>query len=711
MNLSFDSAYQKRDGKIMIWVDGQSSIIDAVPNPNYFFTSSKFIEFPSGGGTVKYGSALRTIDTNEEVRQYIFPTHEAMYNFADSLKRQEIILYESDKNPVERWMLENNHTCSDYPNRAAWDIEVDDSQGNPDVSKGDKAITAVGIFYKGKLYTWAIDTNPVDLIKEKEMLQDVVAFIVREKIQLCRGWNSREFDVPYFPKRLFYHHIQFDMNSVRWVDSSILYRYLEKNYKSLWGLDHVAKRVLGKKKPYVFRKISSLTTQERAERVGWDAQCTGEIDDKKEYTTLAIQLAKQSNLFPDKILGVNPETKLITVTPVLDQYFMRQARKMNYVLPNKRSYRRGGKFAGALVEILSRGSFENVMQFDFDSLYPNTIKAFNLAPYGNTAYLFPIIDEFLTGKRQATDKFQRWAYKILANATYGIFSSAFYRFQSVEVSEQTASNAKKIITAVVEFLKLKGYIIHLIDTDSTFIKVNSYEEREILEKLINDFVVDTFKVTNIYMRFEALWSTICFPRGATKDDAKKKYYGIVHIDKKGEVVDSFEVTGMEELRGDWCDAAKEMQDTVMKMQLAKKSKKEIIDWVEENCNKPLFAGKLDDKLNMEKSMSRKPEDYGKQVIDIKTGKIRKQPVPMHVKAFRAAQADGYVPSEMVRENRVYYMMCKGKQAKLVNMVKPGELDYDWYYTHQLCSLLYRLTVIDAIPKENSRQPSLEEFWS
>ena len=168
---------------------------------------------------------------------------------------------------------------------------------------------------------------------------------------------------------------------------------------------------------------------------------------------------------------------------------------------------------------------------------------------------------------------------------------------------------------------------------------------------------------------------------------------------------------MEEVRGDWCEIAKDMQHAVMSMQCQKMSNKEINKWVEENVITPLFDGKMDAGLTMEMSMSHKPEEYGKEKLDIVTGKLRKNPVPRHVRAFRAAQAEGWVPSEMVQENRVYYMMCKGNQPKLVNMVKIGELDYDWYYVKQICPLLYRLGIIDQIPKENSRQPSLEAFWT
>ncbi|TLX66805.1 MAG: hypothetical protein E6L02_04285 [Thaumarchaeota archaeon] len=713
-----DSVVGQRDGKFRVWLNGQVSLIDPIPNPNFFYTEAS-VELPISE-VITNRPDLKTIDTDQPVKKYTFPTQDIMQRFASTLKSNKIPLYESDKNPVERWMLENNIICSDYPNRGAWDTEVDDSNGDPDELTANRLFTAIGVWYKGKRETWTVShiidkAHPVTLQEERLILLAFIQWLREEKIQLLQGWNSRDFDVPYLSKRLYAQRIEFDMSSIRWVDSSIYYRYMEKNYKSQWGLAHVDRRILGDKKPFIFRKISSLSMEERSERVGWDAESCGRIDEVKNYTNIAIEVAKKANIFPDKILSINPTTNLIAVTPALDQYFIRRGIQTNRVLPDKRKYERGGKFPGGLVEIMGRGNFENIMQFDFDSLYPNVIKAFKLAPFGKTDYLFPIIDEFLIGKKQAPTKSERMAYKILANATFGIFSSAFYRFHTADVSANTAANAKKVLSAVAEFLRSLGYVIRLMDTDSAFIQVKSYEEREHLEIVINEFVQKRFNVTNLRMKFEAFWSFFALPRGATKDDAKKKYYGIVHIDKDGKVIDNFEVAGMEELRGDWCIAAKEMQDAVMKMLCAKKTNKEILEWVESNVIEPLFAGGLDDKLTMEKTMSKKPEEYGQMIEDPNTGKLRKGPVPQHVRAFRAARAEGWVPSEMVRENRVYYVMCKEDQPKLVNMAKKEEISHEWYYIKQIMSLLYRLAVIDEIPKKRQSmikdQSSLEVFWT
>ena len=630
---------------------------------------------------------MRAFDTSESMKRYDFNVPDQVKGFRTINESKGIQIYEADKKYVGVWMLDNNLTCGDYENHASWDTEEDDSGVKPDAETGNVPITAVGITYKGQNYSWTGN--------EKQILQSTVDFIKENNITLLKGWNSKFWDVPFFSKRLAINNVAFDYNSTRFLDLSLCYRFMEKNYRSQWGLEKVGRRLFEEQKPFVNTRLSTLPDAQLRERVMWDAEMTEKIDIKKNYSKVAVQLAKQSHLFPDQIFGVHPEKHTITVTPVLDQYFFNYAHRFNYVLPCKSGYKKRPKYTGAWVEVYKMGSFDNVLQFDVNSLYPNIMLAYKLAPNGRFDVIEPIIRDLLSGKTNAKDEIERWGYKIAVNAFYGIFASTYYRFKAVEVSDETCFRGREVVTKTAEFLRNLGYTVYYIDTDSLFVH-GTYEERETIQQLINDFVQKTFGFDNIKFGMENFWGTLIFPRGASGEKTKKRYFGNVHINKKGKVVDSFEEAGMEALRGDWCELARMVQDAIKKMQVDKVPKEKMVEFYEDTKVK-LYEGKYDSLLVMEKHMSRDQADYGKVKMG-KDGKTRKMPIPQHVKAIRQALEHDWVPNDMVQYNLVSYIMTKGQIPKLLNLVKSDEISYSWYINRQIDPIMYRLGVIDTVGK-------------
>ena len=500
-----------------------------------------------------------------------------------------------------------------------------------------------------------------------------------------------------------YSNVRFDYNSTRFLDLSLAYRFMEKNFRSQWSLEKVGKRFFTMKKPFTNTRLSLLPTEQLKERVLWDAEVTEMIDTAKnlitnapkDYSKVCIQMAKQGHIFPDQIFGVHPIKKTITVTPVLDQYFLKYAHKLGYVLPCKSGYNQRPKYTGAWVEVYERGFFNDVLQFDVDSLYPNVILAYKLGPQGHFDLVEPIIRDLLAGKRNAKDKVERWGYKIAVNAVYGIFASTFYRFKAVEVSDQTCFHGRDILTHTAEFLRSLGYTVYYMDTDSIFVH-GTWEERETIHNLINDFVKRTYNIDNIKFGLESHWKVIGFPRSTKGEKAKKKYYGIVYRDKTGEVVDKFEEAGMETLRGDWTELAQMVQETLKKMQVEGVPKEKMLEFYE-TTKVNLYKGLYDPLLVLEKHMSKDVSEYGKEKMG-KSGKMHKAGIPQHVKAFKNATETGWVPNDMVQYGVVQFVMTRGNIPKLINLVKPGELDYQWYVTKQIDPIVWRLGIIEAVTK-------------
>ena len=674
--------------KMLLYRNMETELIEADPDP-YCFMPAKW-EVNTKGRMER--TNMKTFDTLENVKRYSFLTPDSVKAFRAAVEATGKTTYEADKKYVERWMLANAVTCGDYPNYASWDTEESNSQGQPTVENAK--IIAAGFYYRGETITFTG--------AEDKILRDSVDFLTTNKITLLKGWNSgthsvkQGWDLPIFTRRLSANRIPFDTRSIRFVDSSLLYRYLEKNYKQSWSLEKVGKRLLQLEKPFVDRKISSLSDADLRERVGWDARITGTIDDKKKYSLLAIDLAKRAAQFPDAILGMNPKKKTITVTPTLDNWIIRQANKVGYVMPNKTQYDKV-KYQGAWVYVFKKGTYYNVAQFDFDSLYPNVMLAFKIAPYDRFDVWFPIIETFLQGKKKAQGE-ERWGYKILSNAMYGLQASSYYRFKCADKALATAANARGITKAVADFLTSLGYIVYKGETDSVFVQANSPDDIETIQQLINNFVHEHFHVDNINMAYEAYWENLTFPRAAAREENRKKYFGKIKLDKDRNEVNEFHVVGMEYLRNDWSDIAKEVQDRVMRMKSMEYASKEQIDAYANEVVSNLLAGKYDDKLILEKGLTRPIDQYGKPKLDPKTGKMRKTPIPQHVKAMKDAFQHGWVPSDMIQYEHCRYILTKGGKPKLVNLVTPDEIDRPWYLERQIYPILQRLDVIDAVPR-------------
>jgi DNA polymerase elongation subunit (family B) len=733
----FDSAnYFHENGKVKmrIWRHGEAEVIDPTPLPYCYTPANRDL-----GTSARFERPdLRAFDTEESVKRYIFNLPMNVKSFRTYAEGKSVTVYEADKKYVGVWMLDNQFICDDYPNQASWDteeLEADQRNRTSEeiVEQAAEPITAIGIVYKGQRYAWT--WNPVTQqgseTSEAGVLQGPVDFINDNKITLLKGWNSRAWDVPYFAKRLAYNHVRFDFSQVRFADVSLAYRFMSKNFRSQWALGKVARRLFDAQKPYVNTRLSTLPDEQLRERVLWDAEYTEKIDSKLEFSRVMIQLAKQGHIFPDQIFGVHPKKQMITITPVLDQYFLQYAHQLGWVLPCKSEYKARPKYPGGLVDILQMGKFLGVLQFDVDSLYPNILIAWKLAPLGKFKLVEPIVRALLDGKRNAKDAIERWAYKIAVNALYGIFASSFYRFHAIEVADGITFHGRDIENHIRDFLRSMGYTVLYLDTDSVFV-IGTEDEGPVIQELINDYVRRTYNVDNIKYGLESYWSRIIFPKSAKGEKAKKRYFGIVHTNKKKEVVDEFQEAGMEGLRGDWCDLAKNVQDAIKKF-LVTDVPKDKIEGFYEDTKVKLYQGVYDPLLVMEKHYGKDIELYGgfkckglwegtpcgkrfktleewqKHNVEVHMGEAKAQKIgtPQHIKALREAIKTGWVPTDMVQYGVVQYYMTRGAIPKLVNLTQPNEIDYQWYVSHQIDPLLWRLGVIEQVSayKKEKVQPS------
>jgi len=185
-----------------------------------------------------------------------------------------------------------------------------------------------------------------------------------------------------------------------------------------------------------------------------------------------------------------------------------------------------------------------------NSLYPNILIGFELAPWDRKEVFIPIVKEYLEQKEKAKDEIEYMAYKLLVNSMYGFFSSPYSRVYSSEVGEKVAEKGREIILFTIKFIESIGFKVIYGDTDSIFIQA-PFEKKDIIQNLINEAIRQQFNVSNIRMKFEGYWSKILFPLSSAGTSVKKRYAGIIAVGKNGEK-NMMEIVGLEHERGDWC---------------------------------------------------------------------------------------------------------------------------------------------------------------
>ena len=150
--------------------------------------------------------------------------------------------------------------------------------------------------------------------------------------------------------------------------------------------------------------------------------------------------------------------------------------------------------------------------------------------------------------------------------------------------------------------------------------------------------------------------------GEDEKAAKKRYAGLIEKDGKEEL----EITGLEAIRGDWTEAAREFQKEL----LMKLFHKEDVEPFIKSYVKKIKAGKLDAQLVYRKSIRKPLEEY------VKT-------TPPHVKAARLLDK---MESNIVE----YYITTEGPEP--IQKLK-HKIDYNHYIEKQIAPIANQILTL------------------
>lgn len=237
---------------------------------------------------------------------------------------------------------------------------------------------------------------------EKEMLLKFIDYWKRDYPDVVTGWNSHGFDIPYIINRItnlfdfdevqklsptgrVYNRSmkgQFGKEQIRWyidgmssVDYLDVYKRFAPNRES-YKLDSIARIELGEQKvDYGSTNLSDLAD------TNWDLFVDYNIQDVKLVVKMEKTLKYIELLRMLAVAGLTTmEAAMGSMTVIVGACAIR-GRQRGEVIPTFiRPPDDGSQNAGAFVKEPESGFQKNVVSFDANSLYPNTMITLNLSP-------------------------------------------------------------------------------------------------------------------------------------------------------------------------------------------------------------------------------------------------------------------------------------------------------------------------------------------
>lgn len=617
----------------------------------------------------------------------------------------------------------------------------------------------VMISFKGdrfkKVITYQKSKYPkhVKVLKnEKELLEEFVKTVQEYDPDIVMGYNSDGFDMQIIKKRA--DDLKIKLNLSRDFSKLKFSRRARISTAKLKGRLHIDLFV------FINNILSSQLQTEVLSLDAVSAELLGdkkiEIEyqeileswkSKKHLAKLAEYCLKDSELtlklgyyiLPQiysitKLVGQNLfDVSRMMYSQLVEWYLSKQAFAKNHIIPNQPKWleiqtrREMRPYVGGFVKEPIGGLHEDVAVMDFRSLYPSIIASFNISPETlnckccrkKGSYNVPEMDYWfckkgkgfvsnsvkdLIQKRMKTKlkmknlskesknykilNSQQIAIKTIANATYGYFGFSGSKWYCRECAESSAAFGRFFIKKVIQEAEKEKFTVVYGDTDSLFVKKKGNVDKnvKVFLKKVNKMLPGMLELDlqGIYKR------GIFIPRGVGPGTAKKRY---ALVDRKGVLT----IRGLEKVRRDWSNVAKDTQEHVLKLVLKKKDVKGSIKYVQNIISK----------LKKRKIPLKDLTIYEQLVKNIEDYKV-KRPHVFAAKKMRDAGKNIY-PGMIIM-----FAITKGKgsisdRAKPISDVKITDIDEKYYIGRQIIPATLRVLTVLNVTEEDLLGQSLKSF--
>jgi len=524
------------------------------------------------------------------------------------------------------------------PKVAFYDIETDDRNEKIEVGKYPILSVAWKDGQTGEEFFLCSDADTEQA--EKEFLIKVYKELIHYDVLV--GYNNYNFDDPYIEERFRYYKI--DITKWRRIATLDMFNLFERqgtfrkyDIRSK-KLDNISKAILNRGKIAHDETIYALWDKNREKLKEYnleDVRLIYEMEQITKSANLVLSVSSFAGLLHS--IGYSPAK---TVDTFLLRHAARRRENGGVDFRYRTSYYRpehnsGGKFSaftrnalpsdkrkdrktileeefgidyepvqGALVLEAEPGFYQNVHSFDFNSLYPNTIRAFNIghdtlvsesftgtknqAPNGvwyrtdissgmSESVSF-LIDERKRVRAQIpleVDPIKKAALNVLQNAIkeltnsfYGVTAQYGGRYYSKDVAESITSSGRTFLPFGDEFMASRGHKVVIGDTDSLYISINDdtdpvklMEEylTSLREKLQRDYQV--YKPEYLKMSYERKMDRVLIV-------AKKLYSAWVTMEDGKPIEPKLVTKGLMMLKGNYPKWATNICNTILKSLLS-----------------------------------------------------------------------------------------------------------------------------------------------
>ena len=568
------------------------------------------------------------------------------------------------------------------PSVLSFDIETDPTA---------KRLLAIAVYGQGADEVYIVDADgrpmperAIGCEDERAALAAFVDRVAELDPDILTGWNVVDFDlnvlnriakrvrVPFQlgrdvgtvrirPARGYFGSGQASIPGRLVLDGMDLVRGAFMRFDD-YSLDGVASEVLGEGKVEMggsSNRAADILARYRddletfAAYARTDARLALEIVEVLDLVNLAVARSRLTGMTPDRVSASIAS---------FDFCYLSALRERRIVAPSVGSddARVSRHQAGGHVFEPVTGIHENVWVFDFKSLYPSVIRTFNIDPLGfvespeagedvvqaapdaafrrDPAILPTMLDELFPQReaaKRAGDAVASQAIKILMNSFYGVLGTPACRFHNVAIANAVTGMGRHLLQWSKSWFEERGFEVLYGDTDSVFVRsgMESDEAREAgprlaaeLNDAIDQYAMDAWRVTSrLEMEFEKLYLKLFLPSvrhgGA---GARKRYAGLI------DGQDGVEFTGMEVVRRDWTELAKEVQRELYRRLFADEP---LGDYLEQVAV-ALRRGEFDDKLVYRKGLRKRTTEYTANT-------------PPHVAAARKSRDPGRVVSYLI----------------------------------------------------------------
>lgn len=652
---------------------------------------------------------------------------------------------------IEGEVNQVNQDIFDRPRIIAIDIECYGDIITDKVKKDP--IISVGFYDNNgfkKVVTWKRFKAPeyVEIVDSEERLIERIGEIIRErKPDYLVGYNSDDFDLPYIKGRADKYKIRLDWGIDR---SPLKFKRGRTTSAKISGVIHLdifrfIRRIMSgslQLDSYNLNTVSNEVLGEGKYDINHalveDMWNRGDIKDICEYNLQDVRLTLSlcERILPNlnelvKLVGM-PLFNICRMSygQLVENYLLKRSKEFNIIVPDKPLYdiadRIEETYQGAFVMEPKPGLYENVVVFDFMSLYPTIIISKNIDPsmlnYSEgyetpemmddgrkVKYFFSskkegfipsIVKDLITRRNRIKEilkeednpilRARSYALKTVANATYGYFGFFGSRWYSKECAASITAFARDYISEVIKKAGEEFKVIYS-DTDSIAFTLGNKSEEDALRflKRMNNELPSLME-----LELEGIYPRGIFVSKKSESKGAKKKYAL--IDKKGEI----KIRGFETIRRDWSLIARETQENILNLILKTGDSGEALEYAQKVIENIQFKNIELKKMIMSTQLRMNLDAY-------------KQIGP-HVAVAKSMMNKGVLVGPGTSIN---FIIVEGNgmirdRAKLPSECREKEYDSNYYIDNQVVPSVEKIFEIFGISREeliSKEQSKLGDF--